>query len=192
MDNQPASTASSPQNNTAQSVTQPSSGNRKKYIFFLTIGIVVLIIVSSIAFAVVKFTQQSQTQQLQQKTNTGDPTRTPILNDQQITIPISIEDPQTTSVGFVYKYETQLKEISQEGSRVKLITDTKNPNPWFIISPDTELFFRSADGKFRPAKIEDLKPGQNLEILTAYGLQSKRWLTQRIFILESNNNTDDF
>lgn len=191
MDNQTAAATSSQQNNSAQSASSASSAGKKKYLLFLGLGIVLLIIISSITYAVVTFTQKKQQPQ-QQSASPGDPTKTPILNDQQITIPISIEDPQTTSVGFVYKYNTRLKEVSQEGSRVKLITDTKNPNPWFILSPDTEIFFRDSAGKFRPAKIEDLKPGQSIEIFVAYGLQSKRWLTQRVFILESNNNTDDF
>ncbi len=172
------------------------SGNpMKKYLVFIIAGVILLVLSSVGAYWAVTFTrQQTQEKSLSQEETEKqaqgekkDPTTPPLLKETQITIPISVTDPETTSVGFVYKFITQLTEIKQENGRTQLITTTKNPNPWFVIAPDTEIVFRTIDGKIKPARLQDLKAGQNIEIFTYYGLQSKRWTMQRVFILESNS-----
>jgi hypothetical protein len=161
----------------------PAHG-KKKYFIYSLLGILLLILVAATAYGAITF--------LRSKVTGG--IREPIFNNDTVTLPISIEDPEATSVAIVYKFNVKLRDVRKDGLKTQLLTNAKNPNPRFIISPenDTEIFFRSEDGDMTPAKIEDLKPGQNLEIFVAYGIQRKQWVVQRVFILETEKNSNDF
>lgn len=85
--------------------------------------------------------------------------------------------------GIIYKFNTQIVGINQGSPTTITVTD-KDLLPVIEVDKNTQLFLVQ-NGARKLTRIEDLKPGQQVEILDLYNPKSKKWLLQIINILNN-------
>jgi hypothetical protein len=101
-------------------------------------------------------------------------------------LPIKLYDPSINSVTLQYDLQTVLQKIQQSGNdSLQLVTSLNQTNtslPLFTVNPNTPIFLK-AGSEITPAKLTDLKEGQDIQLVVIKKLRTNTWQTLKLNIL---------
>ncbi len=173
----PAVSSSNPPVNTNPQVgTQPPvlprRANFKLFIVLLMIVVVVLGVIGYYFFSIRK-----------KDTSTGKAPATPekVMSDSSHVFPVDPAKPGVDWLGVLYRFNGHVSRVENTpaGTIISLVENDGFPE--FIVIPEAQVFFLSPKSKTL-AKVEDVKPGQEVKIYMSFD-PGKRWRLQQVNII---------
>lgn len=109
----------------------------------------------------------------------------PVQNgDGTFDLPIDPNDPSLREYAVTYQFSASVLEIKQNGDQAEIITNLNDPNiPPFITSENTHIYFAESPLEtYDKASINDIKPGDQVKLVSIYFLKRKFWRLGYVFL----------
>lgn len=106
------------------------------------------------------------------------------LSEDQITVPFKADGTNVKYLGFMYRFESTIKEVRKTGEQ-EIILENSQLYPRILLEAHTMLRSQNANQvQTKPISIEDLQPGKKVQIIALYDVRINEWDVQAIIINE--------